>query len=184
MNRTCTEHGCETRAYRRGLCSKHYRATLTHRPCSVPGCSRTFFAKGYCSLHWQRLKLGISFDEPERPFRSRAKPKPGDSTVNAGGYRLVYTEKQRKNGSFMEYEHRLVMEQKLGRCLLPHENVHHINGDRLDNRPENLELWSKSQPSGQRVEDKLACARALLKMYSSFDCEKALAGELDAASGW
>ena len=43
------------------------------------------------------------------------------------------------------------MEQILGRYLLHEENVHHINGVRDDNRPENLELWNTSQPSGQRV---------------------------------
>jgi len=63
-------------------------------------------------------------------------------------------------------EHRIVLEREIGRELLPHESAHHKNGQRDDNRPENLELWSKAQPAGQRVEDKVTWAVELLKLYA------------------
>jgi len=77
------------------------------------------------------------------------------------GYRVRYVP-----GRGTVKEHRLVMEQILGRQLRSDEAVHHRNGVRDDNRPENLELWSKSQPHGQRVEDKVAWAVGIIQLYA------------------
>jgi hypothetical protein len=51
------------------------------------------------------------------------------------------------------WHHRYVIQQAIGRTLEPSENVHHINGQRGDNRLENLELWNQAQPTGIRASD-------------------------------
>ena len=62
--------------------------------------------------------------------------------INKDGYIIVYSPNHpnKKHDNYV-FEHRLVMERKLGRYLKSKEVIHHINGKRDDNRIENLMLF-------------------------------------------
>ncbi len=79
--------------------------------------------------------------------------KGGRNKDGAGYWNRYAPDHPRADGKGYVKEHRLVMERMVGRYLEPHEQVHHKNGRRDDNRPENLELWRKSQPAGVRDGD-------------------------------
>lgn len=91
----------------------------------------------------------------------------GGRTRHKAGYVLVWAPDHPRaaSGSRYVFEHILVMEKMLGRYMLPGESVHHRNGVRDDNRPENLELWTRPQPSGIRASDALAWAREIVERY-------------------
>ena len=140
---------------------KPWKRPVTDLECSVDGCTRRVMAKALCGSHYQRKLSDVPLNQDWRKYGV------GGRHVNRrDGYAYLTFPGTKKYTP----EHRAVMAKHLGRELLPDENVHHINGVRDDNRLENLELWSKSQPCGQRVEDKVAWAKMILERYGYRPC--------------
>jgi hypothetical protein len=114
-----------------------------------------------CDGHYQRWRNG---DHSETPIGEKASPGTGGRWLDGCGYMILTLPEE---GGRRISEHRYVMEQALGRRLLPIESVHHINGQKLDNRIENLELWSSTHPAGQRVADLVAWAEEITERYGT-----------------
>jgi hypothetical protein len=89
---------------------------------------------------------------PEGPTRQLgARPRSGEAWVNANGYRVLYCPEETDSPRGEILEHRLVMQRQLGRRLRPEEWVHHRNGVKTDNRPENLEVVTHATHKGEVV---------------------------------
>ena len=170
----CAVPSCDRLAHARTWCKVHYerwRRTGNEPPdrpvgvsppskiCIYEDCDRPSKSiMGLCASHYAQYRRNQSTEnlaslQYHNPRGTGSKSKDGYVQVSRNG--KTY------------FEHRLIMEEMLGRSLFPNENVHHKNGLRRDNRPSNLELWTSSQPSGQRVTDLLAWAHEIIERYET-----------------
>lgn len=118
-------------------------ATVLHRrynggPCSIEGCSNRAAENGMCEMHMMRVRRygDPNYVTPESVRRERSRD-------------AQPTLRKAKPTSYLKllgrHEHRVVAEKMLGRKLKRGEIVHHRDGNRHNNAPENLEVMTQSQ---------------------------------------
>jgi hypothetical protein len=177
MPKPCSVETCDRDAEARGWCHAHLQRWIRHgdvladRPigrrvndaCTVDDCRRPATKNSLCEAHNARVrKFGdVMADQPIREVAGTG--------YLSHGYLVVPVPPELRhltNGAPSIGQHRLVLAQHLGRPLRDDESAHHRNGDRTDNRLENLELWSRWQPSGQHIDDKVEWAIELLTEHA------------------
>lgn len=169
--KNCSVEGCKNGAQGLGYCGTHYdrfkkygdalgvAEKRTGGPCATEGCSGVVVANGVCAACYARIK---KYGHPGYAARHMRR---FEKVIDSNGY--VRVPVPGPDGKVRRVpEHRQVMEQFLGRPIRKNENVHHKNGDRTDNRIQNLELWVTTQPAGQRPQDLMRWAREILKTYA------------------
>lgn len=166
----CSVSDCDKLAKTKGWCTMHYsrwykngdplvsqRMRNKGQTCKGEGCDRPAVAKLLCQMHHQRLQNNGDPDVVRKGGANDTRWRGGKS-VTKEGYVYIWIDKDdplyvmTKSGKNYALEHRVVMARQLGRPLEASETVHHINGDRLDNRIENLQLRSGSHGQGVVLE--------------------------------
>ena len=177
--RGCAFPACRNTHRAHGLCSSHLdqlargkalspllaRHGRKHEGCAFTLCDKPHHAHGLCHGHYLQRRRGEQLKPLSRQSSGWFIDEKGYVWLYAPDHPNAKHHPSGKGRTGYVQEHVLVMSAKLGRPLKPRETVHHRNLLRSDNRPENLELWTTSQPKGARVEDLVAWARWFLEEY-------------------
>ena len=147
---------------REKIAARRKRPARIPKTCCVKNCERKNWSHGYCSAHLQRFMHHGSVMEDIPVSKSRYGKRnsrwTGGVISDGHGRTLVYKPDHPypSNYGTHVYRYRLVVEESIGRYLLPSEIVHHKNGDHTDDRIENLQVVSQSEHAKIHMAERLS----------------------------
>lgn len=117
--------------------------------CKIDDCTSSAESWGMCGKHYMRTKRygDANYVTPEEIRRANNRTAQiASSNPKKSTYKKLHG----------KHEHRVIAEQKIGRALLSNEHVHHIDGDKHNNHPNNLEVLLHSEHARLHAKD-VAC---------------------------
>ena len=139
----CTAPDCGNKVLAKGLCGKHYqRAAAEKSKTNLCGCG-CGGKTSYTFVHGHHTRL---FTQEEQTRRGRMNN--GDTQRAMGDANSTH---YRKVGG--RHEHRIVAEKKYGRELTYDDVVHHVDGDKRNNHPNNLVVMTRAEHIAEHRND-------------------------------
>lgn len=142
------------------------------RTCEIPGCNGKHSSFGWCAKHYKRW---LAHGDPMKTVNAPAgagsvcPERPGSTVM-----RRHISVNSPFRGRVQVREHIHLAEMKIGRRLLRTEVVHHIDGNPINNSPDNLAVMTRAQHGRLHSKEGAGCCKAVLSEADVIDIKKRL----------
>ena len=133
-----SEFEIPSNSYKKTLCSKECRSKFMSQGQRIRMINNNPMKMAEVVDRQKISRLGKNSGEKHHMWK-------GGTEITVDGYRVIYAPKHPMAHKGKYQEHRIIMEKHIGRYLTRNEIVHHKDGNKLNNKIENLEIMTRAE---------------------------------------